>query len=188
MPCRLLLTVALGAALSIFGGVALPKPKLIYGPVIGDLTASTAVVWCRVEGLERVTCELRPVTAEAGEPVFSRTQHTRPQRSCGATFGVSGLQAATEYGITIPELSNRVLLRFRTMPAPTADAAPLRMAFSADVGGQHIGRDVAQGFAGFTTIAAHSPDVFIGLGDMVYADKHVPTHGRLGNLQIPISN
>ena len=185
---RLLLIAALGAALSTTGGSAAPKPRLIYGPLVGDLTASAAVVWCRVEGLARVTCELREVNPAREEVVFSAMQHTWPQRSCAAKFGMSGLRPATDYSITIPELSPNPLRRFHTMPAPTATAVPLRLAFSADVGGQHIGRDVEQGFAGFPAIAARRPDVFIGLGDMIYADKAVPSRGRLGNRQVPLAN
>jgi alkaline phosphatase D len=145
-----------------------------------------------VEGLTQVTCQLRAANPEPQEPVFTDVQRTRPQRSCAAKFGIRGLRPGTDYSITIPELGSKPVHHFRTMPSPspspTAKAGPLRLAFSADVGGQHIGRDVEQGFAGFPIIAARRPDVFIGLGDMIYADKSVPRHGRLGNRQVPLSN
>src|SRR5262249_11986484 len=168
--------------------VASPPPRLLYGPLVGDLTASTAVVWCRVEGLAQVTCQVRAADVGPQETVFTDVQRTWPQRSSAAKFGIRGLRPATEYSITIPELGAEPLHRFRTMPAPTGKGGPVRRAFSADGGGQHIGRDVEQGFAGFPTIAARRPDVFIGLGDMIYADKSVPRHGRLGNRQVPLSN
>src|ERR1041384_7272288 len=141
MPVRLLVVVALGVVLAVVGGTSNPQPRLLYGPLVGDLTASTAVVWCRGEGLARVTCELRAATPGAEQPVFSESRATSPQRSCAAKFAIHGLQPATDYSVTIPELSARSVRHFRTMPAPT-EAVPLRLAFSADVGGQHIGRDV----------------------------------------------
>jgi alkaline phosphatase D len=183
--------VALGVALSTTGTIELPKPRLLYGPLVGDLTASAAVVWCRVEGLTQVTCEVRAVNAEAGgleELVFTSAQRTRPEQSCAAKFGIRGLHPATDYSISIPELSQRPLRHFHTMSAPTGPAEPLRLAFTGDVGGQHIGRDLEQGFAGFPVIAARRPDVFIGLGDMIYADKYVRSVGPLGNRQVPLSN
>jgi len=190
MSCRLLVIAVLGVALSSAGGTVAPKPRLLYGPLVGDLTASAAVVWLRVEGLARVTCEIRTSTHDGEELVFSETHGSMPQRSWAAKFGIHELRPATDYSITIPELSRQSLRHFRTMPSPSpmATAEPLRLAFSADVGGQHIGRDLEQGFAGFPTIAACRPDVFIGLGDMIYADKHVPSHGRLGNHQVPLAN
>src|SRR5215831_14003733 len=104
VPRRLLLIAALGAVLSTTGHIAAPRPRLLYGPLVGDLTASTAVVWCRVEGLSQVTCQLRAADAETQEPVFTEVQHTLPQRSCAAKFGIEGLRPATDYSITIPEL------------------------------------------------------------------------------------
>jgi phosphodiesterase/alkaline phosphatase D-like protein len=73
---------------------------------------------------------------------------------------------------------------FRTAPAPEA-RAPVRLAFGGDVAGQNVCRDVAEGFPIMDTLTAWKPDVFVGLGDMIYADNACDTVGRYGNAQLP---
>lgn len=73
---------------------------------------------------------------------------------------------------------------FETAPAPD-DQAPIRIAFGGDVSGQNVCRDTAEGIPIAATIEEWDPDVFIGLGDMIYADDLCLATGRYGNAQVP---
>ena len=46
-------------------------------------------------------------------------------------------------------------------------------------------RDAAVGFPAIEAVARYAPDVFIGLGDMIYADNTCEPVGRYGNAQVP---
>lgn len=185
---RLILLAALVAVLATDWFVRAPSPRLLFGPTVGDIQATGAVVWCRVEGLAQVTCELRRVGAEGDVPrITAPTEVVCSHGSCSATFAVRDLAPDTTYSIVLPQVSSRPQRTFRTMPAP-ATPASVRFGFSADVGGQRIGRDVEQNFACFATLATQRLDAFVGLGDMIYADKAIYTRGRLGNRQIPLMN
>ncbi|MEX0850704.1 MAG: alkaline phosphatase D family protein [Gaiellaceae bacterium] len=59
------------------------------------------------------------------------------------------------------------------------------LAFGGDVAGQNVCRDTPEGFPIMDTIRECEPDVFVGLGDMIYADNACDaTGGRYGNCQI----
>jgi alkaline phosphatase D len=72
---------------------------------------------------------------------------------------------------------------FRTPPVET-NAAAVRLAFGGDVAGQNVCRDAAEGFPIMETIRAWRPDVFVGLGDMIYADNACAATGMYGNAQL----
>jgi alkaline phosphatase D len=70
--------------------------------------------------------------------------------------------------------------------APEADdAARVRLAFGGDVAGQNVCRDAGEGFPIMETIRRFRPDVFVGLGDMIYADNACDPVGLYGNAQVP---
>jgi alkaline phosphatase D len=73
---------------------------------------------------------------------------------------------------------------FRTAPGPDT-TEPIRLAFGGDVSGQNVCRDVVDGIPIAATIDRWNPDVFIGLGDMIYADDVCLGVGRYGNAQVP---
>jgi alkaline phosphatase D len=60
----------------------------------------------------------------------------------------------------------------------------VRLAFGGDVAGQNVCRDAVEGFPIMDTIRAWRPDVFVGLGDMIYADNACEATGRYGNAQL----
>ena len=53
-----------------------------------------------------------------------------------------------------------------------------------DLAGQNVCRDAAEGFPILDTIRSRRPNVFVGLGDMVYADNGCEPTGRYGNAQL----
>ena len=64
-------------------------------------------------------------------------------------------------------------------------AASVRLAFGGDVAGQNVCRHAVEGFPIMDTIHAWRPDVFVGLGDMIYADNACAAAGLYGNAQVP---
>ena len=60
----------------------------------------------------------------------------------------------------------------------------MKLAFGGDVAGQNVCRDAVEGFPIFDTVRSWRPDVFVGLGDMVYADNGCEPTGRYGNPQV----
>ncbi len=83
-------------------------------------------------------------------------------------------------------VGEQALGTFRTAPDAYA-AAPVRLAWGADLGGQNVCRDAEKGFEIFDAIRASTPDLFIGGGDMIYADDLCDAVGHYGNPQIPAS-
>jgi alkaline phosphatase D len=75
---------------------------------------------------------------------------------------------------------------FRTAPEDYT-AAPVRVAWGADLGGQNVCRDAEKGFEIFGAIRDSMPDLFVGGGNMIYADDLCDAVGRYGNPQIPAS-
>ena len=75
---------------------------------------------------------------------------------------------------------------FRTAPDAYA-AAAVRLIWGGDLGGQNVCRDAEQGFEVFSAIGRAEPDLFVGAGDMIYADGLCEAVGRYGNPQIPAS-
>jgi alkaline phosphatase D len=51
--------------------------------------------------------------------------------------------------------------------------------------GQNVSRDAVEGFPIMDTVRSWDPDIFVGLGDMIYADDLCLETGRYGNAQVP---
>jgi alkaline phosphatase D len=60
----------------------------------------------------------------------------------------------------------------------------VRLAFGGDVAGQNVCRDAVEGFPILDTIRSWRPDVFVGLGDMIYADNACAGTGMYANAQL----
>lgn len=65
------------------------------------------------------------------------------------------------------------------------DPVPVRLAWGGDLAGQGVCRDAREGFPIFAHLLAERPDVFVGLGDMIYADDVCHPIGYYGNPQVP---
>jgi alkaline phosphatase D len=124
-----------------------------------------------------------------GPPVFTGEIPVDSETDFTGRFQLEDLAPATRYFAIVrfaeaeesagpPETAS-----FRTAP-PATDAAPVRLAWGGDVAGQGICRDARDGFPIFEHVLAERPDVFIGLGDMIYADDVCHPVGPLGNAQV----
>jgi alkaline phosphatase D len=163
-----------GAAASV-RATSHESPALTHGIVVGDVTADSAVFWARAD----------------------REGTLKVHLSGGKHHGVARLDvhAADDYTgqVVLTDLRPDTTYRYRVgsergsfQTAPAADdAEPVRLAFGGDVSGQNVCRDTREGFPIMETIRARLPDVFVGLGDMIYADNACDAVGLYGNAQVP---
>ena len=82
---------------------------------------------------------------------------------------------------------NRAPLHQDSQAASEAPRQSITFAFSGDLAGQNVCRDLTLGFPIFRHILETEPDFFIGLGDMIYADTPCEATGHYGNPQVPLA-
>ncbi len=157
------------------------EPVVTHGVAVGDVTAHSAVLWARGDREGTLSVHL------------SGGRHDRVERlqiRAGDDYTgqllLEGLRPDVAYRYRVGHTHSGAVARgtFRTAPADAA-AAPVRLAFGGDVAGQNVCRDAREGFPIMETIRAFRPDVFVGLGDMIYADNACDPVGRYGNAQVP---
>jgi alkaline phosphatase D len=165
-------TIVTAASLDASSG-----PSITHGPVSGEVTDETAVLWAR--GSEAGT--LTFAVAEAAEDVdFSEdaAEATVNIDEAGDFIGevkIDDLEANTAYlyRVTLSagdETSDFVQGYFVTAPA-AGDAQPFNFVFGSCLGGQGFCRDPESGWLIFDTMLAQNPDFFLITGDTVYVDS-----------------
>jgi alkaline phosphatase D len=150
-------------------------PVLTHGVVVGDVTARSAVLWARGDREGTLTVHL-----SGGR--HDRTARLRFRAADDYTGQalLTGLKPDTTYRYKLGSTRGS----FETAPEDH-DTARVRLAFGGDVAGQNVCRDAGEGFPIMDTIRRLRPDVFVGLGDMIYADNACDPVGRYGNAQVP---
>jgi alkaline phosphatase D len=189
MAQRWIARVALLACAGCAAPGALPPepPSVTLGPMIGEVRSTSAVLWARGDRVGRLHARIAeegggaPVELEV--PVFRADDWT-------ARFELHGLRPETRYDVAVwpvapgaPPGAERHG-SFRTAPADH-EPSPVRLAFGGDLAGQNVCRHASDGFPIFRTIRALGPDLFVGLGDMIYADGVCRAVGLYGNPQVP---
>jgi alkaline phosphatase D len=150
-------------------------PAVTHGVVVGDVTSRSAVVWARAdrEGTLKVHLSGGKHDGVGRITVRAADDYT-------GQVVLTGLTPDTDYRYRIGSTRGS----FETAPA-ARDAEPVRLAFGGDVAGQNVCRDTREGFPIMDTVRRFEPDVFVGLGDMIYADNGCDPVGRYGNRQLP---
>jgi alkaline phosphatase D len=151
------------------------EPVVTHGVVVGDVTARSAVLWAQANRVGALT-----VRITGGGRAREVRLRIRARDDVTGQLRLGRLQPGTEYRYR----AGRARGSFRTAPAHD-DARPVRLAFGGDVAGQNVCLDAREGFPIMNTIRRFRPDVFVGLGDMIYADNACEAVGRYGNAQIP---
>jgi alkaline phosphatase D len=157
-------------------------PVVTHGVVVGDVTEHSAVVWARADREGSLL-----VHVSGGRRDRLERLRVRAGDDYTGQLHLEGLRPDTTY---------RYRIRSRSLPSSTTrgsfhtapeedDPAPVRLAFGGDVAGQNVCRDVREGFPIMDTIRRFRPDLFVGLGDMIYADNACEPVGRYGNAQVP---
>lgn len=165
-------TLALGALARDAGAQApVGYPRLLEGPMVGANGANHLLVWGRTSGPFDVALEV------------SRTRDFRDARTGPVVRAVAendfcvaarmdGLQPATDYYYRFRiqgGLDRYAPYPYRTKTAPSG-RAPIRVAFGSCARSQI---DMEQRI--FTSVMALEPDMFLWLGDNVYADSIEPS-------------
>ena len=150
------------------------RPRIDYGVGAGPAGSDSAVIWAHVDRPARMVVEYATTAS------FSNARRVRGELAAPYT----GLTARTElrdlrpgqdvfYRVHFEDArDSRIVSALEEGHFRTARAAgPVRMAWTADVCGQGWGIDNARGgMRLFATMAAANPDLFIHVGDTVYAD------------------
>lgn len=145
------------------------RPRIDYG-----VSAGPAIIWAHVDRPARLVVEYA-TTSSFSNAQRIRGEVARPDTGLTARAAIGGLRAGQDvfYRVRFEDLSNP-----RTSSAPVEghfrtarSAGPVRVAWSADVCGQGWGIDRARGgMRLFATMAGLNPDLFIHVGDTIYAD------------------
>lgn len=146
---------------------ALGYPRLMEGPMAGPATPDSIMLWGRASGEYEVDVEY------STDPLFTATKFSAPVRATAANdytvrITVGGLEPATRYHyrLRVDGIPDRYRLTpFWTRTAP-AGTAPFRLAYGSCARHQ---LDAEQPI--FGAIAAAEPDLFLWLGDNIYADS-----------------
>lgn len=156
-----------------------PADAALLGPLAADVRSRSAWLWARASGPGEIAFALvAPERRELGRvPADAGGDFT-------AALRVEGLEPRTAYRYEARFGGAVARGAFTTAPAARAPA-PVRIAFGGDLAGQNVCRDAQAGFPIFPAIAAREPDLFIGLGDMIYADDWCEATGLYGNAQVP---
>ncbi|MDX1649401.1 MAG: hypothetical protein R3263_06065, partial [Myxococcota bacterium] len=173
------LVLALGCARA--GPEPPPGAALTHGPVVGIAGPGRAVVWARTSR----PATLRVIaTPEGGGPRVDAWLETRARDDHAGQVGLEGLAPDRVHRVRVLGADPPGEARFRSAPTPDADAG-WRLAFGGDLAGQNVCRDAERGVPAFDAMRARDPDLFVGLGDMIYADSTCAPRGALGNRQVP---
>jgi alkaline phosphatase D len=177
---RFLYLVLAAAVFALPGGGAVAAgghngPQLTHGVVVGDVTTDSAVLWARADREGTLTVHLSGGRHER----VARLRFRAADDYTGQVV-LEGLRPDTTYRYKLGSTRGT----FETAPEAD-DADRVRLAFGGDVAGQNVCRDASEGFPIMDTIRRSRPDVFVGLGDMIYADNACNTPGRYGNPQVP---
>src|SRR5688572_23968502 len=142
-------------------------PRLMEGPMVGAVTPGSISFWGRASG------EFDVVVEYSTDPAFAATQQSAAVRATAASdftvrVAVEGLEPGTRYHyrMLVDGIPDRYRLTpFATRTAP-AGPAPFRLAYGSCARHQ---LDAEQPI--FRAIAAAEPDLFLWLGDNIYADS-----------------
>ena len=156
-----------------------------HGVMAGDITRNSAVIWSRTnqEATMRVIVKSRYGKSKFETDVSAENDYT-------GKIKVKRLKADTHYQYKVSFASHNgvygkpTIGSFKTAPKKN-DAQALKISWSGDFAGQNVCRDAEEGFPIFNAIVKEYSDLFIGLGDMIYADNTCDPVGRYGNDQVP---
>jgi alkaline phosphatase D len=151
------------------------SPVVTHGVVVGDVTSDSAVVWARADREGTLKVHLFGGKHHGGARLefHAADDYT-------AQVVLTGLKPDTDYRYRVGSERGS----FETAPAAD-DAEDVLLTFGGDVAGQNVCRDTSEGFPIMNRIRGLRPEVFVGLGDMIYADNGCDPIGRYGNAQVP---
>ncbi len=149
----------------VLAGLAQAADRLLIA--VGDVTATTAIVWARAPAAGDVRVEYGP-SGETPVALAAALQATR-DTDLTVRARLHGLRPRTRYAYRVAGGGVSAAGEFTTAPAPD-DPAPVRFVWSGDLGSAKNCRRVADGYPIFRAMARRRPDFFLFVGDTIYAD------------------
>jgi alkaline phosphatase D len=138
-------------------------PAFPDGVAAGDVTDQTAIVWARTAGAAAVRVEIGTDPQLRGAHRSAAARAT-PEAGFAAKVDLRGLRSGQRYYYrAVAPAGQSEIGSFVTAPAATTDA-PLRLLWGADT------MDLFQPFRVFHPMRARGADLFLYLGDTIYAD------------------
>jgi alkaline phosphatase D len=152
------------------------RPRIDYGVAAGDPTPGRAIVWAHVDRPARLSVEYATTDSFANARRISGPT-AASETGLTARVALTDLPVGQDifYRVRFEDPSDPRIVsapevgRFRTAPGP---GRPVRIAWSADTCGQGWGIDQSRGgMKLFETMRAANPDLFLNVGDTIYADQ-----------------
>ena len=169
-----------------------PPPHASHGAMTVEVTHASAVIWSRADRAAMMHVRMAPASRDGA----AKVQHVRVTEEDDFTGSVffRGLRPDTEYRYAVwftpgdhppPDLPGVASVEgtFKTAPA-RADPVPVKIVWDGDFAGQNVCRDAVEGFPILNAINQEEADLFIGLGDMIYADNLCEEIGLYNNPQV----
>ncbi|MBW3651519.1 MAG: alkaline phosphatase D family protein [Actinobacteria bacterium] len=151
-----------------------------HGVAAGDVTAESALVWCRASGPGRmqVVYGTHPGRVAARGARHSRSVPLEADHDFIGQVTLDGLEPGSRYyyQVVVRDRGHRAVsgvASFSTAPR-ASDSADVRFVWSADTGQGMAHRPP---FPAFSAMAAESPAFFIFNGDTIYGDTTTPVGG-----------
>jgi len=144
-----------------------PGPRSGLLVTVGEVTPRTAALWLRADDEAPVTVRYGP--ADGSDVTRTATATPEPRRDLTARVVLDGLAPATRYAYRLEQGPATVAGEFGTAPEPDAHAT-VRLVWSGDLGGGGYCRDAEDGYRIFRAMAGRRPDLFLFVGDTIYAD------------------
>jgi alkaline phosphatase D len=135
---------------------------------VAEVTTDRATLWVRADTTVAVRVRYGP--ADDGAAVQHVEVPIEPGRDHTGRAVLTRLTPGTRYAYEVRQDDARVHGTFVTAPPRGADA-PVRLVWSGDLGGNGYCRDVEDGYRIFRAMAQRRPDLFLFIGDTVYADQ-----------------
>ncbi|HWI17297.1 MAG TPA: alkaline phosphatase D family protein [Vicinamibacterales bacterium] len=152
------------------------RPVIDAGVAAGPLGARDAIIWAHVDRPGRMVVEYSTTPSFIKPVRIANGLNATPGNGLTGRTRISNLPAGQDifYRVRFEDDSNSKVLsapvegRFRTAPQ---ERRRVRIAWSGDVVGQGWGIDTARGgMQLFRTMANENPDLFLHVGDTIYAD------------------
>ncbi len=148
-------------------------PLVTHGPISGEVTDTSAVLWARGNLSGTLVFELAEDEKFSQTPMSVSVEVDETSDLTGKVR-VEGLKPDQVYYYRVilevgSVTSEPISGQFKTAPAATAKV-PLNFLFSACLGGQGYCRDPENGWVIFKAMLAEEPDFFMLTGDSIYAD------------------
>jgi alkaline phosphatase D len=160
------------------------RPRLDAGVAAGLSGPDRAIVWAHADRPSRLVVEFSTVESFAGARRVTGTVAT-PETglTARALIGDFGAGQDVFYRAWFEDLANRRLTsppEAGRLRSPRASGTAVRVVWTADVCGQGWGIDTARGgMQLFKTMSEANPDLFVHVGDTIYADGPLAAEVKL---------